>query len=282
MSEPFEDQGWQLTIHHIEEAPYKSLDIQHAVYSAWILSFIDYGDVEMSVGNHTRRVRPGQLMAHPPYVPFAEHADSPGNHLWMQIEVRNRYGIDLFAVYPIAELLDIAAPDRFRELFRTCLLTWKSSEPFRRIESTALGMLLVHAVLQSWNASGRPAPVFHYGRIDARLSTVLNHIRLQLSRKISRDELASLVHLNPNYLDELFQNVFGSTPLQMLRELRLEKARNMLVTTPSTLEQIAESCGLGDAAYLSRQFRKAYGMTPGTYRSRHGTLPLKMRGYWPS
>nr|WP_240548098.1 helix-turn-helix transcriptional regulator [Paenibacillus lignilyticus] len=78
--------------------------------------------------------------------------------------------------------------------------------------------------------------------------------------------LAEKVHLNTNYLDRAFQEAYGINPMQMLRQMRLNKAKRLLETTEEPLSQLAQLCGLGDAAYLNRQFVKTFGMTPGKYK----------------
>lgn len=57
-------------------------------------------------------------------------------------------------------------------------------------------------------------------------------------------------------------------PMQFLRDIRLREARRMLQHSESTLAEIAEACGLGDASYMSRKFVLHYGVTPGKFRER--------------
>lgn len=65
-----------------------------------------------------------------------------------------------------------------------------------------------------------------------------------------------------------FRQTFGQTPLQMLHELRVTRARMLLETTYLSTEAIAERCGWRDPAMLREIFRQATGLTPAAYRER--------------
>lgn len=65
-----------------------------------------------------------------------------------------------------------------------------------------------------------------------------------------------------------FRQTFGQTPLQMLHELRVTRARMLLETTYLSTEAIAERCGWRDPAMLREIFRKGTGLTPAAYRER--------------
>jgi transcriptional regulator GlxA family with amidase domain len=58
----------------------------------------------------------------------------------------------------------------------------------------------------------------------------------------------------------------GLTPMEDLRQLRLEAARDLLLTTDLPLKAIAPRTGLGDEYHLSRLFRRAFGIAPGALR----------------
>lgn len=65
-----------------------------------------------------------------------------------------------------------------------------------------------------------------------------------------------------------FRSTYGQTPLQMLHELRITRARMLLETTYLPIEAIAEHCGWRDSAMLHEVFRRCTGLTPATYRER--------------
>jgi transcriptional regulator GlxA family with amidase domain len=63
-----------------------------------------------------------------------------------------------------------------------------------------------------------------------------------------------------------YRQLTGLTPMEDLRQLRLEAARDLLLTTDLPLKAIAPRTGLGDEYHLSRLFRRAFGIAPGELR----------------
>jgi transcriptional regulator GlxA family with amidase domain len=66
-----------------------------------------------------------------------------------------------------------------------------------------------------------------------------------------------------------FSLTFGQTPLQMLHDLRVTRARMLLETTYLSTEAIAERCGWRDPVMLRKVFRKSTGLTPAAYREKY-------------
>jgi AraC-like DNA-binding protein len=76
--------------------------------------------------------------------------------------------------------------------------------------------------------------------------------------------------LSKHHFLRKFKAAAGHTPMRELRELRLEAARNLLLTTDWPLKEIAPHAGLGDEYHLSRLFHRHFGFTPASLRRRGG------------
>ncbi len=261
------DDHWKIKLYQVQEASYDQIDLRDLTYPYWVMSFIVEGDVEVIDGSKLQRASSGQLMLHAPGVPFSERATCPGTHRWMLIEVTNRYQLDLFRLYPLGEVISIHEPELYTQLFTKLLDAWSRwQSPFRDLELSGVGLQIIHHVLDSWDKSGRQQRSSLERKGDDRLNAVVFHLQQNASEKITREMLANLVHLNPNYLDKIFTERFGMRPMEMLRELRLKLAKRMLENSSDSLATIAAACGLGDAPYLTHQFNKRYGINPGQYR----------------
>ena len=86
------------------------------------------------------------------------------------------------------------------------------------------------------------------------------------SADLSLAELAALLGLSASQLSRRFRAVRGTTPVGYLRDLRLQKARELLTETDQTLQVIAEHTGYRSAFYLSRVFTAQTGQSPTEYR----------------
>jgi AraC-like DNA-binding protein len=83
---------------------------------------------------------------------------------------------------------------------------------------------------------------------------------------LSLTELAAVLGISPSQLSRRFRSVRGTTPVAYLRDLRLQKARELLTETDQTLQVVAEHTGYRSAFYLSRVFSAQTGQSPSAYR----------------
>jgi len=258
---------WSMQLYTIHEASYDSLAMHDTVREQWIVSHVLQGDVRSNCGGGDFiRVRPGDVMIHPPRLPFSELADGPGTHHWMALDVRNADGVDLFRLHPVPQVITLRDPHRYSSLFVELLRLAQADEnAYGDFAAVALTMQLLAILLEDADHAAVP-PLEGMWTVDERFADVVRFMEARLHEKLARADLAALLHLSPNHFDKRFQAVYGVTAMDMLRDMRLRKARQLLERTPHTLEHIALMCGLGDAAYLSRQFMRRYGMTPGACR----------------
>lgn len=261
--------NWHAQIYMVNRAAYTSIDLQNMIYPYWVVSFIRHGHVQVSDGPIIQHAVSDQVMVHAPSLPFGEKADTPGVHYWLLLDIRNQYNVELFRIFPMNEVITLSDPAVFFEIIQSLLKVWDEYDgPFRELELCGLGLRLAHHLLESWDRSGRPVRKHRADKQNERLDTVMSYLHAHLQMKITRRTLADLIHLNPNYLDKIFADKFRLKPMQMLRELRLREAARMLEASELNLSDIAAQCGLGDAPYLSRQFVRHYGMTPGAFRDK--------------
>lgn len=80
-------------------------------------------------------------------------------------------------------------------------------------------------------------------------------------------DLARQVGLNDCTLKRGFREVFGTTAFGYLHDYRLEQARQLLLENRLNVSEIAARVGFGSCSYLSRVFRKKYGVSPKQYQS---------------
>jgi AraC-like DNA-binding protein len=100
-----------------------------------------------------------------------------------------------------------------------------------------------------------------------RFHTVIKYINKNLDKIISLSELAELVDLNPAYFSANFSKLMGVSPVQYINKKRIEKAQMLLLTSNSSLYQIAQMVGFEDVFYFSRVFKKITSMPPAKYRN---------------
>ncbi|MBR2877607.1 MAG: helix-turn-helix domain-containing protein [Clostridia bacterium] len=87
-----------------------------------------------------------------------------------------------------------------------------------------------------------------------------------VANKISIKEIAAACNISEQHLHRIYRKVRNKTPLQILTDLRMQKAQYLLVTTSLSLSKIADKCGFYDSSHMNKVFRKNCGMLPAQYR----------------
>ena len=80
--------------------------------------------------------------------------------------------------------------------------------------------------------------------------------------KIVVETLSALVFLSPGYLSAVFKEETGVTLNRFIREVRMEKAKELLETTNMKISGIAKEVGFSNNSYFCRSFREFFGDTP--------------------
>ena len=94
-----------------------------------------------------------------------------------------------------------------------------------------------------------------------QLRKVRTYIAENLGTTLSIGDLAALVRLSGFHFSRAFKDTFGDTPHRYVLRRRIEHAQGLMLTTKTTLAEIALECGLVDQAHLGRSFRRIVGET---------------------
>jgi len=83
--------------------------------------------------------------------------------------------------------------------------------------------------------------------------------------ELTIEMLAQQLHISQVYLRRSFRLCFGVSPIQYLKQLRLENAKVLLRTSYYSVGCVAQMCGYSSLNYFSTEFRKATGVSPSHY-----------------
>ena len=106
-----------------------------------------------------------------------------------------------------------------------------------------------------------------------KLSRVIQIMEQQVEEPISPATLAHDVGLSTRQLERLFRRYLDRSPKRYYMELRLQKARNLLMQTDMSVINVALACGFASPSHFSKCYRAHYGTTP--YRER-GTQGVRL------
>jgi AraC-like DNA-binding protein len=96
---------------------------------------------------------------------------------------------------------------------------------------------------------------------------VMKYMREHFTEPLTLDELAHQACLTKTYFCMLFKELAGSTPMEFLRQLRMQHASTLLADVNLPIKEVALACGYSDALYFSRLCHRYLGTSPKRYRA---------------
>lgn len=100
---------------------------------------------------------------------------------------------------------------------------------------------------------------------------VKKYIYDHVDNELSLDSVAEHISISPKYLSKIFKDETGINFTSFVTDVRIEKAKELLINTDMTIQQIGYVVGYNTPAYFIRQFKAKYGYTPNEYRRIYGT-----------
>jgi AraC-like DNA-binding protein len=105
-----------------------------------------------------------------------------------------------------------------------------------------------------------------------RLEATLQYLRENFSEPLPLPAVARKAGFSVPTFSRVFRRATGTSFLPYVRALRVEHAKNLIATTPMSIDQIAQACGFQSQHHLIRSFKKATNQTPGAYRKAHASI----------
>lgn len=105
------------------------------------------------------------------------------------------------------------------------------------------------------------------GNID--IAQVERYIQENYIHNITLDTLSQVAHSNKTSLTQAFKEAYGTTPLRYIIQLRIKKAKELLVETNISISEISELVGFQTIHYFSRFFKEKEHCSPLEYRMRN-------------
>jgi AraC family transcriptional regulator, glycine betaine-responsive activator len=99
-----------------------------------------------------------------------------------------------------------------------------------------------------------------------KLAQVIQRMEGHIEDPISPAKLAEEVGMSTRQLERLFRRYLNRSPKRYYMEIRLQKARNLLMQTEMSVINVALACGFASPSHFSKCYRAHYGTTP--YRER--------------
>ena len=216
-------------------------------------------------GNYTENLRsrseeraPANLIFYPPDMTHAEAHHSRGRHFLVELEP-----------WRADSLRDYGLPISDPAAFAGGSTIWLGTKLYREfsqmdalstlaLESMALE-LMVETLRDRENRKARRAPKW--------LADVKQILRANFANPPTLTQLSQAVGIHPVHLVRVFRTFQHCTMSEYVRQLRVESARQQIMSSDASLVEIALSSGFADHTHFSRSFKRVTGMTPSDFRS---------------
>ena len=125
---------------------------------------------------------------------------------------------------------------------------------------------LIYSTIRTDQDTQRLSIPTRIGVRHPKLSQVIQMMESNIEEPISPSILAKEVGMSTRQLERLFRRYLNRSPKRYYMELRLQKARNLLMQTDMTVINVALACGFASPSHFSKCYRAQYNTTP--YRER--------------
>ncbi|MEX0285654.1 MAG: GlxA family transcriptional regulator [Paracoccaceae bacterium] len=132
--------------------------------------------------------------------------------------------------------------------------------------ANAVADQLIYTTIRTDQDTQRLSVPTRIGVRHPKLSQVIQMMEANIEEPISPSILAKDVGMSTRQLERLFRRYLNRSPKRYYMELRLQKARNLLLQTDMSVINVALACGFASPSHFSKCYRSHYDTTP--YRER--------------
>ena len=137
--------------------------------------------------------------------------------------------------------------------------------------ANAVADQLIYSSIRTDQDTQRLSVPTRIGVRHPKLSQVIQMMESNIEEPISPSVLARDVGMSTRQLERLFRRYLNRSPKRYYMELRLQKARNLLMQTDMSVINVALACGFASPSHFSKCYRAHYDTTPYRERGSHST-----------
>ena len=141
-----------------------------------------------------------------------------------------------------------------------------AQEPYFALQGRGILQILIATLFRQESALLHENALISPSDSDTQMPQVLTYLNSQFNRCISRDQIAEQFGFSPAHFSRVFKATTGLPFSVYLRQLRIQKACNLLQQSKLSVTEIALSCGFESIRTFNRAFRQYAGCQPTSLR----------------
>lgn len=128
---------------------------------------------------------------------------------------------------------------------------------------STMALSLARHLLLRYCSGSTPSMIGARDAIGPRaLKEAKDFIEAHLESGMTVGQIADAVRISPSHFSRIFRNATGRSPYPYVMELRMSRAKEMLVRGRCSLKEVTYAMGFADQSHFTREFRRTFGMTP--------------------
>lgn len=214
------------------------------------LMLVVEGQATLTFGTKAITLHAGDGVFVPLNMMYKYSRTKPGKVFILNFSVYDASLFTDFITFHISEANHIVPYlDSFKNLFF-------SNSKSKRPALLSIFYSILQSVLRSGEAAEHPALKKAIGYVKDNLGNPL----------LNATEIACAAGYSEGHLRRLFKEIYKVSPMQYLNELRIDTAKNLLLSTGLSVKEISEQCGFNSPFYFSTIFKAKLGRSPSRYR----------------
>lgn len=215
-----------------------------------------------------------------PNAPLCELVAGPLDELVLtvacgRIQVSYAGGMGLFDHLKEAIVLDFRDAPQIRAIFEALIDEYRRAGAASAAMMSALMNQCLIQVLRRLSEERNGTLPWLSALDDPRLSRVIQSILDHPERPYTLETLASVAHMSRSTFIRHFEQCFGRTPMDYLRDVRLRRGAQLLQVSGQSVDGIAGKVGFASRSHFSRAFQELFGCSPMEFRrQQHQVSPI--------
>ena len=232
------------------------------------LVVIESGDGTLAAGDDSRALAAGQIVVVTGAGPYTFVPGDAGLQLAHgMIAAKLMDGRCIFDFIAMPHSADAGRSELFKSAIPEML--HESAHPSPGSEAVVHCLLrrVVTFVLRDAWAETPVLPIARNGRQGEQLQSIVDLMTKEPAKPYTLESLSSTAGMSRTAFHKMFTETYGSSPLVILRGIRLKKAEELLKYTDMPIKAISSRLGYRSRSYFWSAFKQAYGVDPESYRS---------------
>ena len=245
--------------------PYRITPHTHMLYQWYCIVF---GNVDYTIADKTYKLNPGDsLLVSPDIVRYPTYKYPSVGYLYVLFENH-----DLLLTKSLDQVVKM--PNDVHQEFLSLVneINKPKENTYRFVEALVVRLLISIERSLTTNLPNEQKSYLNIHSQKEIVERVEAYMKRNLHRELNHKELADEFHLSTSHLARIFRNATGATLTKKLTQLRITKAKQLLLESSLPIYEVSFSVGYTSFSHFAKVFRQEVGVTPGDYRRSQGNI----------